>query len=90
MDNAHRVEMCKTIASLRPIVLLEEQQEAGACLWEWTGHAGCGQKGEGLAAGVQVQPWAAPWGWGHPEEQTRPAGVGRGDGHSRQRKQSGR
>ena len=54
MDNAHRVEMSKTIASLRPIVLLDEQQEAGVCLWERTGHAGCGQKGEGLAAGVQV------------------------------------
>ena len=88
MDNAHHLEMSKTIASLRPIVLLEEQQEVGGCLWDRTGHVGCGQKGEGLAVGVQVQPWVAPQGWGHPEEQTRPARLGRGDGHSRQRKRS--
>lgn len=52
--------MSKTIASLWPVALLKEQQGVGGCLWERKGHAGHGQKADGLATGLQAQPWVAP------------------------------
>ena len=83
MNKTHHAEMSKTIASLQPVVIREEQQEAGGCLWERTGHIRCGQKGEALAVGCSTPGMGPPrradtasWGWGS------------GTGHSRQTEQS--
>lgn len=53
--------MSKTITSLWPVALLEEQQGVGGCLWERKGPTrDVVQKVDGLATGLQAQPWVAP------------------------------